>query len=194
MHQQPKCSASKFKFSWASNRCKSVIEAAKLVLVNETKESILYQKLGSCDFWGIANSVLNRCKICIPPCFNSPELLSSASDKAKFFAEFFSNNSDFDDSGISLPAFLFRCTLKLDNILVILKLVKKAITDLDASKTSSFHFIPVVALKKCDPELLCILAELFKIYFKKSCLPDCWKVTSVLPIFKNVVERSASKI
>ena len=35
-----------------------------------------------------------------------PEVLSSASDKAKFFPENFSKYSNLDDSGISLPVFL----------------------------------------------------------------------------------------
>ena len=45
-------------------------------------ESITSQKLGSRDFWRIANSVLNKGKYAIPPLFNGPEVLSFASDKA----------------------------------------------------------------------------------------------------------------
>ena len=41
----------------------------------------------------------------MPPLFNGPEALSSASDKAKLFAETFFKNSNLDDSGISLPVF-----------------------------------------------------------------------------------------
>ena len=37
----------------------------------------------------------------IPPLFSRLEVLSSASDKAKLFAEIFSENSNLDDSGIS---------------------------------------------------------------------------------------------
>ena len=69
------------------------------------KESITSQKLGSGDFWRIANSVLNKVKSAIPLLFNSPEVFSSASDKAKLFAENFSKNSNRDDPGISIPAF-----------------------------------------------------------------------------------------
>ena len=67
------------------------------------QESIDSQKLGSRDFGQIANSVLNKGKSVIPPLFNSPEVLPSASDKPKLFAEYFSKNSNLDDSGISLP-------------------------------------------------------------------------------------------
>ena len=28
---------------------------------------------------------------------------------------------------------------------------------------------------------------------KESCFPDCWKVSSVVPVFENVVERSTAK-
>ena len=72
-----------------------ILGAAKLTYANKTKESITSQKLGCRDFWRIANSVLNKGKSAIPPLFKDSEVLSSASDKAKFLAENFSKN--FDD-------------------------------------------------------------------------------------------------
>ena len=51
----------------------------------------------------------------------------------------------------------------------------------------------MVVLKNCEPELSCILAELFNKCLEESCFPDCWKVSSVLPVFKNGGERSAAK-
>ena len=116
MHQKDKSSASKVNLRQASNHCKRVLEAAKPAYANKTKESITSQKLGSREFWRIANSVLNKGKSAIPPLFNGPEVLSSASDKAKLFAENFSKNSNLDDSGISLPVFHSRTNLKLHNI------------------------------------------------------------------------------
>ena len=92
MYQKDKSSEPKVKFRQAINRCKRVFEAAKLTYANKTKESITSEKLGSCDFWQIANSVLNKGKSAIPPLFNGPEVLSSASDKAKLFAKNFSEN------------------------------------------------------------------------------------------------------
>ena len=62
----------KVKFRQASNHCKRVLEAAKLTYANKTKESITSQKLGSCDFWRIANRVLNKGKSAIPPLFIGP--------------------------------------------------------------------------------------------------------------------------
>ena len=100
-------------------------------------------------------------KSAILPLFNGPEVLSSASDRAKLFAENFSKNSNPDDSGISLPVFPSRTDLKLHNISVTPKMVKKVIMNLDLSKASGPDCIPVVVLKNCEPELSFILAELF---------------------------------
>ena len=193
MYQKDKSSESKVKFRQASNCCKRVLEAAKLAYANKTKESITSQKLGSRDFWRIANSVLNKGKSAIPPLFNGPEVLSSASDKAKLFAENFSKNSYLDDSGISLPVFLSRINLKLHNIFITPKMVKKIITNLDLSKASAPDCIPVLVLKNCAPKLCYILAEFFNKCQKESCFPDYWKVSSMVPVFKNVRERSTVK-
>ena len=162
LYQQNK-SESKVKFRQASNRCKRVLEAAKLAYATKTKESIISQNLGSRDFWKIANSVLNKGKSAIPPLFNGPEVLSSASDKAKLFAKNFSKISNLDDSGISLPVFPSRTNLKLHNISITPKMLKKVITNLDSSKASDPDCIPVVVLKNCEPECSYIPAKLFSI-------------------------------
>ena len=120
-------------------------------------------------------------------------MLSSASDKAKLFAENFSKNSNLDDSGISLPVFPSKTNLKLHNICVTPKMVKKVIMNIDLSKASRPDCIPVLVLKNCEPELSYILAELFNKCFNESCFPDCWKASSVVPVYKNVGERSTAK-
>ena len=65
--------------------------------------------------------------------------------------------------------------------------------NLDLSKASGPDCIPMVVLKNCEPERSYILAELFNKCLKESCFPDCWKVSSVVPVFKNVGERSTAK-
>ena len=69
-------------------------------------------------------------------------------------------------------------------------MVKKAVMNLDLSKTSGPDCIAVVVLKNCEPKLFYIMAELFNKCLKESCFPDCWKISSVVPVFKNVGERS----
>ena len=72
-------------------------------------------------------------------------------------------------------------------------MVKKLIMNYDLSKASGPNCIPVVVLKNCEPDLSYILAELFNKCLKESCFPDSWKVSSVVPVFKNVGERSTAK-
>ena len=193
MYQKDKSSESKVKFRQASKCCKRVFEAAKLVYANKTKESITSQKIGSCDFWQFASIVLNKGKSAITPLFNGPEVLSSASDKVKLVAENVSKNSNLDESGISLSVFPSTANLKLHNISVTPKMVKKVIPNFDLSKASGPDCIPVVVLKNFEPELSYILAELFNKCLKESCFPDYWKVSLVIPVFKNVGERSTAK-
>ena len=120
-------------------------------------------------------------------------MLSSASDKPKLFAKKFSKNSNLDDSGISLPVFSSRTNLKLHNISITPKMVKKVIVNLDSSKASGPDCIALMVLKNCEAELSYILAVLFNMSLKESCFPVCWKVSSVVLVFKNVAERSTAK-
>ena len=99
-------------------------------------------------------------------------MLSSASEKVKFFAKNFCKNSNFNDMSISLPVFPSRANMKLHNNSVTPKMVKKVIMNLDSLKASGPDCITVVVLKNCEPELCYILAELFSKCLKESCFPD----------------------
>ena len=70
---------------------------------------------------------------------------------------------------------------------------KKVITNHDSSKASGPDCIPVVVLNNFEPELSYVLPELFNMCLKEFCFSDCWKVSLVVLIFKNVGERSAAK-
>ena len=72
-------------------------------------------------------------------------------------------------------------------------MVKKVIMNLDSSKASGFDGIPVMVLKNCEPKLAYIVAELFNMCLKESSFPNCWKVSPVVSVFKNVGERSTAK-
>ena len=66
-----------------------------------------------------------------------------------------------------LKTFL-RTNLKRHNISVTSKIFRKIITNLDSSKPSGPYSILVLALKNCESEGSCILAELFNM-----CLKGC---------------------
>ena len=72
-------------------------------------------------------------------------------------------------------------------------MVRKVIMNLDLSKAFGTECIPVMVLKNYELELSYVLAELFNKCLNESSFPDCWKVSSVVPVFKNVGERSTAK-
>ena len=97
-------------------------------------------------------------------------MLPRASNKINLFPKNFSNDSNLDDLGIShLPIFSSSNNLKLHNISITPKIIKKVITNLDSSKASGPDCIPVLVLKKSEPELSHILPELFNLSLKESC-------------------------
>ena len=94
------------------------------------------------------------------------------------------------------PVFFSRTNLKLHNNSVIPKIVIKDLKTLGSSKASCsdcIPVVPVVVLKNCEPEFSYMLIELFSMCLKKPCFRDCWKVSFVVPVCKNVGESSATK-
>ena len=70
-------------------------------------------------------------------------------------------------------------------------MMKKVITN--PSKASSPDCIPVV-LKNFELNFIhTVLAGISNMCLKESCFPDCWKVSSMVPVFKNIGERSTAK-
>ena len=184
---------SKTLFRQASNRCKRVIEHAKLQYTERTRDQITSQKIGTRDFWRIANSVLKRDKSSIPPLFNGPEVLTSASDKAELLAEQFAKNSTLSDKDSTLPHFQKRTNVSFSEVRVTPRLVAEAISQLEIGKASGPDEIPVVVLKNCAPELSFILSHIFNMCLQESVFPECWKVSSVVPVFKNSGDQSDPK-
>ena len=52
----------------------------------------------------------------------------------------------------------------------------------------------MAALKNCEPELSYVLVELFNKCLKESCFPDCWEVSSVVPVFKTFRDFVVTKV
>ena len=92
-----------------------------------------------------------------------------------------------------MPVFPSRANLKLHNISISPKMVKKVITNLDSSKASGPDCIPVVVVRNYEPKLSYMLADLLNKFRKQSLFPDSWKLSSLVSVFKNVRERSIAK-
>ena len=51
----------------------------------------------------------------------------------------------------------------------------------------------MVVVRNYGPKLSYVLAELLNKFRKQSCFPDSWKLSSLVPVYKNVGERSIAK-
>ena len=51
----------------------------------------------------------------------------------------------------------------------------------------------MVVVRNYEPKLSYMLAELLNKFRKQSCFPDSWKLSSLVPVYKNVGERSIAK-
>ena len=148
----------------------ALITLGELVIVFSTKVNLLYLPYSTTKRCCLLNLIQQNCSL-----------------------KTFQKNSNHDNSGTSLSAVASLTNLKLHNISVTPKMVRKVIMNLDSSKTSDPDCILVVVLKNSEPDLPCILTELFNMCLKESCFPDFWKVSSVVTVFKNVGERSTAK-
>ena len=72
-------------------------------------------------------------------------------------------------------------------------MVRKVITDKDFSKTADCNCILAMLLKNCEPEHFIYSSWYFQCILKEPCSPHDWKVSSVVPEFKNVGKRSVAK-
>ena len=66
-------------------------------------------------------------------------------------------------------------------------MVKNVITNLDSSRAPGPDCIPVLVLKKCEPDFCDVLAEHFNNCLKDSCLTD---FSSVVPVFSRSIGES----
>ena len=168
----------------SSYRLIIIAEAAKVAYANKTRACITSKKLGSRDFWQIANSVFRKVNLIYLYltdlwCFHL-HLKQNWSLKS-----FLRTLNLMIQTDISLPAFLFRTNLKICNISVFSKFVKNGVTNLDSLNAPDPHFILVLVLRKCELQLSYVLAELFNMHLKESCYKDCWKILSLVPVCKN---------
>ena len=82
-----------------------------LHMLRKQKNPSLFRKLTLWTF--VKLLIVLSGKSAVTSLFNSQEVLSSTSDKAKVFVKYFSNDSNIDDLGISLSVFPSIANLKL---------------------------------------------------------------------------------
>ena len=83
-----------------------------------------------------------------------------------------------------LPSASDKAQFLIKTFLTTLILVKNVIHNLDLLKASGPDCILVVVLKNCEPQLSYVLDDLFNMCLQEFVFPDCWKVSSEVPVLK----------
>ena len=83
-----------------------------------------------------------------------------------------------------LPSASDKAQFLIKTFLTTLILVKNVIHNLDLLKASGPDCILVVVLKNCEPQLSYVLDDLFNMCLQGFVFPDCWKVSSEVPVLE----------
>ena len=167
------------------NLCSKTINHAKTPIVNRINNKIALCQTGSRSFWSLAKVVSqNCCHSSFPPLKNNSGSSScTPSSKANLFASTFASNSNLDDQE-SQPPLYPTFTLAMSPIKFSTHKVRKALLQLNTSKSSGPDGIPAIVLKSCAPELAPVLNKLFQLSYNLGIFPSSWKLAHVFPIPK----------
>ena len=145
--------------------------------------TIASRQTGSRSFWSLAKAVSqNFCHSSFPPLKNNAGSSScTLSSKANLFTSTFASNSNLDDQE-SQPPLYPTSTLTMSPIRFSTCKVRKALLQLNTSKSSGPDGIPAIVLKSCAPERVHVLNKLFQLSYNLGIFPSPWKLAHVFPI------------
>ena len=152
----------------------SFISKSEILFMLVRQESFTSQKRGSRNFWPIANGVLHKGKSAIPKLFNGPEFLSPASGKEKLQKSFRRIRMLMTQVSfylLSLLGLIWNCIIFMC---------------LPISLRRSWS---TLNCRRCLVLAFCGSEKVWAWPFKEPCL----KLSSVVPVFQNVGERSMAK-
>lgn len=164
------CDSSEHKrchFVSARNNCKHVLKEDKFLFADRMRHHVASNKFGSCDYWRLCYSALNKSKSSVPSLFPQFEVLTSA-DKAECLL--LHSLQILPPSHLEyLLDFAFRTESRYD-MYITLFMVSAIIFKLDPHKVCEPDGILAIVLKKCTPELA---SDLCKLYNKFLSFPAC---------------------
>ena len=114
---------------------------------------------------------------------NSGSSSCTPSSKANLFASTFASNSNLDDQE-SQPPLYPTSTLTMSPIKFSTCKVRKALLQLNTSKSIGPDGIPAIVLKSCTPDIAPVLNKLFQHSYNLGIFLSSWKLAHVFPIPK----------
>ena len=134
-------------------------------------------------FWSYFRSKTKTDSIPAKVSYNNSSFTSDF-DKAEAFNKFFFSTFNNDDDDLPTSSSIANQTSLLDNIILTELEVLEALQRIDHHKAPGPDKIPSYILKECADELTSSLCKLFNLSLSLGLVPEEWKVSYVVPVFK----------
>ena len=163
------------------------IRDAKVTFDESKLQLLINEEKNSKQWWKVLKQV-NNCgpaNDSIPPLDTAGSVVTDNREKANVFNNFFLEASKLDDANTDIP-----CARRvLDyNLLTDIVITENEVLDqlsiLDSSKSYGPDQVPPKLLKEGRQEIYKSLCRLFNISLESSKVPNLWKKSNVVPIFK----------
>ena len=142
------------------------------------------------SYWKIINRVINKCRAPkIPPLLVNNMFILICSEKAKLFNDIiFKTVHTFTNSSV-LPSLNLLTDKKIDHITIHFSEITSLIRNLNPNKATGSDGISGKMLLLCDNSVVLPLKIIFQNILVTSTYPDMWKLASMTPIFKKVINK-----
>ena len=156
----------------------NLISEAKNRYICSLGEKLNDPKLGVKAYWSIVNKFLHKKKIpLIPPIVVNDNIITSVSEKAGMFNNYFAKQCTLRPNASVLPDFLDSITFSVKDIYSIIR-------SLDSNKAHGYDNVSIRMIKMCDESIALPLKIIFESAMQSGIYPDQWKKASVIPVHK----------
>ena len=132
-------------------------------------------------YWSIVNTFLHKKKIpLIPPIVVNDNIITSVSEKAGMFNNYFAKQCTLLQNESILPGFSLRTSSHLDSLTFSEKDIYSIIRSLDLNKAH----VSIRMIKMCDESIALPLKIIFESAMQSGIYPDQWKKANIIPVHK----------
>ena len=174
------------KFKKIRNKCNTSVNNAKTEYYKNLSNKILTEKVNSQNWYKLVKRLFGNQQKGKPISllrFNE-EIIDDDCEMANIFNTFFSDQSNIDDSNVTLPDVVHLNDSVLEHLIFNENEVEDILKILDTSKAIGPDFINPRLLKEGCPILKAPLCRLFNMSIAIGKFPNTWKLANVTPVFK----------
>ena len=169
----------------SSGKYEGKIRAAKANYERDLEDKLCTSSTGSNIFWSAVNRLVdNKKNTNIPPILENDVFVSSFSEKAKIFNEYFASQCTPLDNDSTLPFFSKKTMSSLTNIDVSFDKIISIINKLSAKKAHGYDDISVRMLKIIPEEVSIPLKLIFDRCISDGYFSSSWKKANVQSVHK----------